>query len=142
MNQQTINEIKDKAKKKWKNLVSIVIFGSYVKDYKYNDIDILIVVGDIDKNRIERVGDIVEFKGTLNIKEPVDITLLSKEECISNFSNHNPMYLDIALDGKIIFDNGFLKSLMNETAQYIEGKKIVRSGTKWIFPIGRGVSVL
>jgi len=142
MNQQIINEIKEKAKNKWKNIVSIVVFGSCVRGKEYNDIDLLIVVGDIDENRIERVDDIVDFKRNLDINEPLDITLLSKEECISNFSNHNPMYLDIALDGKVILDNGLMKSLMNETAQYIGGRKILRSGTKWIFPIGRGVSVI
>jgi len=142
MDPQTINEIKDKEKKKWNNLVSIAVFGSCVKNQRYNDIDLLMVIEDIGKNRIERVEDIVEFKRTLNVKEPVDITLLSKEECISNFSNHNPMYLDIALDGQVILDNGFLKDLMDETVEYIKGKRIVRSGTKWIFPVGRGVATL
>jgi len=35
---------------------------------------------------------------------PLDILLLTPEEVISNFKNHNPLFLDIAEEGIIILD--------------------------------------
>ena len=142
MNQKTINEIRDKAAFYWKNLAGIVVFGSCVKGKTYNDIDLLIVLDEIDKNRIERVDEIMGFKRALEIKKPVDITLVSKEECLNNFRNHNPLYLDITVDGKIIYDTGILQSLIDETREYLTDKHIVREKTRWLFPTKKGVSLL
>jgi hypothetical protein len=35
---------------------------------------------------------------------PLDLLLLTKGEVISNFENHNPLFLDIAAEGVVIFD--------------------------------------
>ncbi|MEA1924601.1 MAG: HEPN domain-containing protein [Candidatus Altiarchaeota archaeon] len=142
MNQKTINEIGDKAASYWKNLAGIIVFGSCVKENRYNDIDLLIVLDEIDKNRIERLDEIMGFKRTLETKKPVDITLVSKEECLNNFRNHNPLYLDITLDGKIVYDTGTLQSLIDETQEYLTDKHIVREKTRWLFPTKKGVSLL
>lgn len=145
MNQKIINEIKKKTKLKWdNNLIGIIIFGSCIEKKKnYRDIDLLVVLENINKNRVERINEIVDFKRTLEIKKPVDITLISRGECEENFRNHNPLYLDIALDGEIVLDeDGTLKELIEETLGYIENKDIVRKGTKWIFPIKRGIATL
>ena len=50
-----IQEIKEEALKTWSDLAGIVLFGSYTKNKKYHDIDILIVLENIEKSRIERV---------------------------------------------------------------------------------------
>src|SRR5574341_1513665 len=121
--------------KKWDSRVmGIAIFGSFVRGKKdFRDIDILIVLEKINKSRIERIKDIVEIKRSLDL--PADILLVSKEECIDNFRNHNPLFLDIATEGKIIYDNGFLKDSINETRLDIKEKKIKKVSSRWIFPV-------
>lgn len=123
------------TQKKWGSaLVGIVLFGSFVRGKReFRDIDILIVLEKINKSRIERIRDIVEIKRALDF--PADILLVSKEECIDNFKNHNPLFLDIATEGKIIYDNGFLKDLINETMLDIKEKNIKKVSSSWIFPV-------
>ncbi|NIQ08047.1 MAG: HEPN domain-containing protein [Candidatus Korarchaeota archaeon] len=110
-----------------------MVFGSYVRTQEHEDIDLLLVLEEIEKNRIERIEDIVGFKR--KIHAPLDLLLLSKEECRANFRNHNPLFLEIAMDGEILLDtHNFLRSLMEETRTYIKEKKIRRTTTEWVFP--------
>ncbi len=128
-------QIKSSALKKWgSRVIGIALFGSFVRGKKdFKDIDILIVLEKINKSRIERIKDIVEIKRTLDF--PADILLISKEECIDNFKNHNPLFLDIATEGEIIYDRGFLEELINETKLDIKEKKIKRVSSRWMFPV-------
>ncbi len=124
MNQSLPSEqIISSALKKWGfRVIGIALFGSFVRGKKdFRDIDILIVLEKINKNRIERIKDIVEIKRALDF--PADILLISKEECIDNFKNHNPLFLDIATEGEIIYDRGFLEELINETKLDIKENK-------------------
>lgn len=68
---------------------------------------------------------------------------MTPEETISNFRNHNPLFLDIAVDGVIIIDNGkFLNNLINETRDYLEKSGIKRLKDGWEFPVKRGVPTI
>jgi HEPN domain-containing protein len=61
---------------------------------------------------------------------------------ISNFRNHNPLFLDIAEEGSVILDKGdFLKDLISETKTYVRARGIRRFGDGWIFPVRKGVAV-
>ncbi len=142
MNQKIINEIRSKALEYWKNVQGIALFGSCVRSNKYNDIDILIVLDKINKDRIERAEDIADFRRNLDIGKSADIMLVSLEECRENFREHNPLYLDIALEGKIIYDTGVLRYLMDETKDYIKNHNILRNGTTWIFPLKKPLASL
>ena len=144
MDQSILSEIKEKAKACWKkDLVSVVLFGSFVKDGKYNDIDVLIVVEDIKKSRIDRTEDIIKFSDTVDVERPLDVLLYSRREVESNFRNHNPLFLDITLDGMVIYDKrGFASDLIDETSEYLTSHNIFRKGTRWVFPFRRGVYAL
>ncbi len=134
MNQTTSEKITFIAQKKWGNdVVSIALFGSFVRGKDFKDIDILIVLEKIDKSRLERIKDIAEIKHALDF--PADILLVSKEECMDNFMNHNPLFLDIATEGKVIHDSGFLGRLIDEIKHEINKKKIKREFSRWIFPV-------
>ena len=66
----------------------------------------------------------------------VDILLLSPPEVISNFTNHNPLFLDIAEDGIIIKDKEkFLADIMLQTREYTKTKGIKRLAGGWQFPV-------
>jgi len=139
MDIQTLyQKIKEKIQSvKWIEIISIAVFGSIARheDNVNSDLDLLIVANGIPQKRIHRINDIVDIKRILDLDLPVDILLVSKEECEANFKNHNPLYLDISEDAKIIYDTGFLNSLMNETRVYIDLNHIQRGANSWSFPV-------
>lgn len=61
---------------------------------------------------------------------------MTTKECLSNFRNHNPLFLDLASEGVILLDeDDFLKSLIEETRTYISEKKLKRLKDGWVFPV-------
>lgn len=120
----------------------VVAFGSRVKGKAtpYSDFDLLIVASGINPKRHRRANEIIQIKHCLP-PLPLDILLLTPEEVISNFKNHNPLFLDIAEEGIVILDkNDFLKGLINEVSKYIKIKGIKRVGDGWKFPVKHGVA--
>jgi HEPN domain-containing protein/predicted nucleotidyltransferase len=120
----------------------VVAFGSRVKGKAtpHSDFDLLIVASGINPKRHRRTNEIIQIKHCLS-PLPLDILLLTPEEVISNFKNHNPLFLDIAEEGIVILDkNNFLKSLINEVTEYIKIKGIKRLGDGWKFPVKHGVA--
>lgn len=118
-----------------------IVFGSRVKGEANpcSDFDLLIVAEGINPKRHRRGGEIVILKQCLPLA-PFDILLFSSREVISNFKNHNPLFLDIAEDGIILLDkSNFLKSHINETRNYVRKKGIKRIKYGWEFPAEYGV---
>lgn len=118
-----------------------IVFGSRAKgsDTLYSDVDILIVAEGINPKRHRRGNEIVQIKQGLPAL-PMDILLLTPEETISNFMNHNPLFLDIAEDGVVLLDrNDFLKNLIDKTKHYIRMRGIERLEDGWKFPSEYGV---
>ena len=127
-------KIKSVALKRWSDeVVAIVLYGSFVRGKEYHDIDILIVLEKIGKTKIERIKDIAEIKRALGF--PADILLVSKEECTDNFKSHNPLFLDIAYEGRVIYDKGLLERLVSEIKLEIRKNKIKKEFSGWIFPV-------
>jgi len=117
-----------------------LLFGSWVRGEQSpdSDIDLLVVAENINPKRHRRGEEIAQIKRYLP-GLPLDILLLTKDEVVSNFINHNPLFLDIAEDGIIIFDDGnFLHDLVAETRDYVRKRKIRRFGDGWIFPVEKG----
>ncbi|MCS7200429.1 MAG: nucleotidyltransferase domain-containing protein [Caldimicrobium sp.] len=63
---------------------------------KDSDIDLLIISKEINTVRHKRHKEVAKIKEHLSLGIPVDILLLTPEECISNFKSHNPLFLDIS----------------------------------------------
>ncbi|MBA7525972.1 hypothetical protein ES705_18132 [subsurface metagenome] len=123
------------------NIMGAVVFGSKVKgtDKTCSDTDILIIADNINPKRQRRGSEIAQIK-SLFAGTPLDILLMTPEETISNFRNHNPLFLDIAEEGVIIIDEeNFLYNLIKETKEYIEERGIKRLKEGWEFPVKRGV---
>jgi len=136
--QSLCHEIKKKIRNlKEIEIVAIALFGSSAKlgEYTGSDVDLLVVADSISEDLIQRIPDIIKIKKALNIGLPLDILLVSRDECQSNFRNHNPLYLDIVFDAKIIYDSGFLDNLIKETRNYIDSNNIRRDNDSWIFPV-------
>jgi HEPN domain-containing protein/predicted nucleotidyltransferase len=115
-----------------------ILYGSFARGTSTpdSDIDILFVSDEVNPRKQSRGKDIAQIKGCLSLGQPLDISLLTSRECISNFRNHNPLFLDIAWEGLILFDeNNFLENLLYETRVYISEKKIKKLPDGWIFPV-------
>lgn len=105
-----------------------------------SDFDLLIVAENINPKRHRRGQEILAIKRRLPLV-PLDILLLSTAEVISNFKNHNPLFLDIAEDGVVLLDrNNFLKNLLEDTKKYIAYRNIKRLKSGWEFPVKHGAA--
>jgi|GEM_PF-347890 len=114
-----------------------VLFGSLARGSfsRDSDIDILVVAENINPRLHRRKKEMMTIKRSLPGKA-VDVLLLSPKEVISNFTNHNPLFLDIAEDGIIVKDEkNFLRELIKKTREYIEVKNIKRLKDGWQFPV-------
>lgn len=115
----------------------VVIFGSQAtgNPNRDSDVDLLVVAEPINPRLHRRKKEIMALKRSLP-RMPMDILLLSPPEVISNFSNHNPLFLGIAEDGLIVKDKeNFLLALMRQTREYIKVKGIKRLNGGWKFPV-------
>lgn len=138
------NDIFDEIRKAMKNnpfpLIGAIAFGSRVKGMStpHSDFDLLVAAEKINPKRQRRGEEILQIKRCLPFA-PFDIILLSSKEIISNFRNHNPVFLDIAEDGIVILDrNDFLYSLIRETKDYIRKRGLSRWRGGWRFPVEQG----
>lgn len=119
-------------------IISAVIYGSWTRkeQTKDSDVDILLISNDINPKRQRRGKEIASIKEYLFFGYPFDILLLTPEECISNFENHNPLFLDIASEGIILKDTeDFINNLMDETKRYIVQKGLIKHPDGWSFPV-------
>ncbi len=137
-----IEEIKNKIIQKIPSspiaIITAVLYGSWTikEQTKDSDIDLLIISNDINPKRQRRGKEIASIKEHLFFGYPFDILLLTPEECISNFENHNPLFLDIASEGIILKDTeDFIKNLMDETKRYIVQKGLIKHPDGWSFPV-------
>jgi predicted nucleotidyltransferase len=124
-------------------ITGAIVFGSVARgaQSKDSDADLLAVAESLHPKRNRRGGQIAQIKSMFP-KIPLDVLLLTQEEVVSNFRNHNPLFLDIAEDGIIILDkDDFLKDLISEAKTYIRTRGIKRFGDGWVFPVKKGVAV-
>lgn len=144
-----LDELKDKINKAAPFLplkvTAMCIYGSYARAVatKDSDLDLLVIANNIAKRRIDRTQDIIKIKDAMALKIPADILLLTEDECIDNFRNHNPLFLDITIEGVIVFDSkGFLKNLIKETGDYIRTKPVIKETWGWRFPVRQRAATL
>ena len=122
-------------------VIGSVIFGSFAggKATGESDLDLLVVGLGLPEKLHRRARQIAEIKRTLP-DLPLDVSLLTQEETFCNFANHNPLFLDIAEDGILLFDrDGTLAEAMQETRQYVRERGITRIDGGWRFPVEPGV---
>lgn len=124
-----------------------VLFGSRVSGKATlsacgGDVDLLVVAEGIHPKLHRRGEQICSVKRILS-PLPVDVLLLTRKEVISNFNNHNPLFLDIAEEGEIILDTeSFLETLIAATRTYVRQRGIQRTEGGWVFPVRAGAPSL
>ncbi len=124
-------------------LTGAVLFGSVARgtQTKDSDADLLVVAESLSPKLHRRGHEISQIKSMFpNV--PMDILLLTRDETISNFENHNPLFLDIAEEGIVLLDtDDFLKDLVSEARAYVHEKGIRKFGDGWVFPFKKGIAV-
>jgi len=141
--EEIIERIKAGVKQSRSDVAAIVIFGSFAKEDDYRDIDLLVAVEAIDKPALDRKEEIHAIRRAVDLPLPLDVLLLSKEECHDNFQAHLPLFLDIAFDGYVVHDDGFFRSLVEATRRYVEERGIERTETGgWRFPVAHRCSTV
>ncbi|MEA3459693.1 MAG: HEPN domain-containing protein [Chloroflexota bacterium] len=134
--EEIIERIKAGVERSRSDVAAIVIFGSFAKGDDYRDIDLLAAVETIDKPPLDRKEEIQAIRRAVGLPLPLDVLLFSKEECRDGFQAHLPLFLDIAFDGHVVYDEGFFHSLMETTKRYVEERGIERTETGgWRFPV-------
>ncbi len=121
-------------------ILAAVLFGSRAKGQgeTSSDTDLLVVAEEIRDKRQERADEIVLIRKKLPVSG-ADVLLLTPEEARSNFENHNPLFLDIAEEGILLFDEaGSIRRLLEETRSYIRRRGIKRYRGGWMFPVEQG----
>jgi predicted nucleotidyltransferase len=124
-------------------ITGAILFGSTARgtQTKDSDADLLVVAEGLHPRRNRRGDQISQIK-SLFPKVPLDVMLFTRDEVISIFKNHNPLFLDIGEEGIVILDRGdFLIDLILETKAYVQTRGIRRFGDGWAFPVRKGVAV-
>lgn len=106
------------------NLISIVLFGSRARgDYtESSDFDILIIAESLPERHLARMGYI--RTPLLNLEEKVSIIAKTPDEFDSCFP---PLYLDMAMDGKILIDKDkFMGKRLKKIKKIIENSALNR----------------
>lgn len=126
----------------WPFLVrGAVLFGSSARGAAgtQSDVDLLVVAWNLPARRHRRKEEILRIKAAIP-GVPLDVLLLTPEECEQNCRGHNPLFLDIALDGVILIDaDGTLEALLAETRRYVDTHGVQRTKEGWRFPVQRRV---
>ncbi len=118
------------------DVTAIVLFGSFARGGEYRDIDLLVVVESLDKAPLDRKDEVQAIREGIDLALPVEVLLFSKKECADGFHAHLPLFLDIAFEGLLLYDDGFVGQLMEETQRYVETQGIRRTETGgWRFPV-------
>jgi len=118
------------------DVVAIVLFGSLARGEPYHDIDVLVVVDKLDKGMLERSQDMLALGNALALPVPSEVLIYSREECEQGFKSHLPLFLNIAADGRVLYDTGFITPLIKAVRDELRRRGVERTVTGgWRFPV-------
>jgi predicted nucleotidyltransferase len=123
-------------------LVSVVLFGSHARGEAKpeSDFDIFLVVRGLPDSPLDRIGE-VRRPLAGRFREPIGFIAKTPEEVLAGLPS---LYLDLALDGRALYDTGFFRERQAILRRLIEEaglRRVVRDGEyhwEWETPPRRG----
>jgi hypothetical protein len=104
-------------------LKSVVLFGSHARGEARpeSDRDILLIIDGLERNPLKRMREL----RSLVLDMPVHFSFVAKnpEEIAENLT---PLLLDICVDGKVIYDDGFFEGYREKGLKALEQAKMRR----------------
>lgn len=100
------------------NLVSILLFGSHARGdaRKASDYDLFIVANELPESPLKRTM-FIRKPLVGEFKEKLAIIAKTKKEVLENFP---PLFLDLGLDGIILYDDNFFDERLKRIPQIIK----------------------
>jgi predicted nucleotidyltransferase len=136
--EKILEEFISECKKKFgKDLISIILFGSYARGtYKEtSDIDLLIIVNNLSKNWIENDKLIEDIEIKFIKKYDINIqSILTTPQSIEWHANWpNPIFYGILLGYKVLYNKNYFENLMKIVKLKIKEKMpiYIENGKKW-----------
>lgn len=115
----------------------IILFGSFARSEPAQDVDVLVVVpgaGGSLRKRGKQVTAIRRAIGPLRLD--VDVLIYTEEEFRAGLRSRFPLLLDVAFDGRIIYGDAELHSLLRQAREDVAARGIERTETGgWRFPV-------
>jgi HEPN domain-containing protein/predicted nucleotidyltransferase len=120
-----------------KDVVGILLFGSFARGEAARDLDVLVVVRGPAQPEHQRWAEVIAIRQAIDLPElDVDVLIYTEEEFRAGMTARFPLLLDVAFDGQIIHGDGELQSLLQRTRQDVVTRGIQRTRTGgWRFPV-------
>ena len=123
-------------------LVSVVLFGSHARGEAKpeSDVDIFLVVKGLAESPLDRIGE-VRRPLAGRFRERVAFIAKTPEEIVAGLPS---LYLDLALDGRALYDAGFFRerqAILRRLIKEAGLRRVVRDGEfhwEWETPPRRG----
>ncbi len=123
-------------------LVSVVLFGSHARGEARpeSDVDIFLVVQDLPESPLDRIVAVRRPLVGL-FRERLAFIAKTPEEVLAGLPS---LYLDLALDGRVLYDTGFFRerqAVLRRLIQEAGLRRVVRDGEyswEWENPPRRG----
>lgn len=113
-----------------KELVSIVLFGSYASGRQRgtSDIDLFVIADNLPSKRHERLSLILSItRKYISLGKTVSIVLHTKEDILNGYEFYNPLLLSISENYKLLYDReDFSHTLMEKIRNKIARKEILK----------------
>lgn len=120
-----------------RDVVGILLFGSFARGEPAHDLDVLVVVRGSGKPERERWAEVIAIRRAIGpLGLDVDVLIYTEEEFRTGLSARFPLLLDVAFDGQIIHGDGWMQSLLQQARQDVAARGIQRTETGgWRFPV-------
>ncbi len=115
----------------------IILFGSLAREEPHRDVDLLTVVGREKMGHSERDTALISLREALGpYAVGVDLVVVHEGGLRWGLEAHYPFYLNVALDGVVLYDADGITALLEQARREVEARNIRRTETGgWQFPV-------
>jgi len=135
---KSLQDICERLRGVREDIRGLILFGSAARgEQAPQDVDLLVVLAGPTMEPRERDRALIALRRALGTDGVwVDLVVVTEEGFRRGLENHHPFYLDIAVDGVVLYDADGIAALLERTRQEIASRQIRRTDTGgWEFPV-------